>query len=95
MSTTRSRGRGRGSNKPDAPLRKPGQLATENNVSQNDEKPPAIFVQKTETTANIASKSGPEQLAQGLLTTWKFAYTVKCHLKNYNQGCQIFNISSL
>ena len=94
MSTTRSRGRGRGSNKPNGPLRKPGQLPTENNVSQNDEKPPAI-VQKTETTANIASKSGPEQLAQGLLTTWKFAYTVKFHLKNYNQGCQIFNISSL
>ena len=94
MSTTRSHGRGRGSNKPNGPLRKPGRLPTENNVSQNDEKPPAI-VQKTETTANIASKSGPDQLAQGLLTTWKFAYTVKFHLKNFNQGCQIFNISSL
>ena len=94
MSTTRSHGRGRGSNKPNGPLRKPGQLLTENNISQNDEKPPAI-VQKTETTANIASKSGPEQIAQGLLTTWKFAYTIKFHLKNYNRASNIINISSL
>jgi hypothetical protein len=67
MSSTRDfpGGRGRG-NKPRS-LRKPGEIRTpeiaENNISQDDEKPP---VQKLELTVNVASESGPKQLAQGL-----------------------------
>jgi hypothetical protein len=64
MSSTRDfpGGRGRG-NKPSCSLRKPGETIAENNISQDDEKPP---VQKLELTVNVASESGPKQLAQGL-----------------------------
>jgi hypothetical protein len=59
-------GRGRG-NRPSCSLRKPGEIRTpeiaENNISQDDEKPP---VQKLELTVNVASESGPKQLAHGL-----------------------------
>ena len=69
MSTAQGRGRGSVRNKPNGPLRKPGQPQIENNISQSDEKPPVNIVQKTEPSESTASKSSPAQLAQGLHTT--------------------------
>ncbi|CAB4034015.1 polyadenylate-binding -interacting 1 isoform X1, partial [Paramuricea clavata] len=73
MSSTRDRAGGRGrEDKPSLPLRKPGEIRTpeiaENNISQDDEKPP---VQKPELTVNVASESGPKQLAQDVGTERK------------------------
>jgi hypothetical protein len=62
MSSTRGRGIGRGrGNKPSFSLRirKPGGIRT----PEINEKPP---VQKPELTVNVASASGPKQLAHGL-----------------------------
>ncbi|CAB4031313.1 Hypothetical predicted protein [Paramuricea clavata] len=70
-------GRGRG-NKPSGQLRKPGEIRTpevaENNISQDDEKPP---VQKLELSVNVASKSGPKQLAQDVGTERKVENSTK------------------
>jgi hypothetical protein len=59
MSSTRGRGIGRGRENKPSSLRKAGWIRT----PEIDEKPP---VQKPELTVNVASESGPKQLAHGL-----------------------------